>query len=296
MRCSVMSCSTSLIARGSFRIVRCTAKISASLAPAEALTARCRSSRRWAARLRAVARRPISSGTSSRFTVQVGTSAGPVRTMWTLPRASPGATATPWMRLRAGRGTDLGSWVGTGRATIAASALRARAAGGWATGLKTRGSVVRREPAHLHPPPGMAFRTGPAASADGSDAPGLAALLLTRDSIMASSEPAARVPKSAAFLFLLGFALLAAGLGFAFAPHYSWQVVQVARQAGELGLSNGTLVVGGLVCFGLGLVARTAGAIPPPQDTRAESEALQSELHILNEQFSTKLAQIRTSV
>jgi hypothetical protein len=113
---------------------------------------------------------------------------------------------------------------------------------------------------------------------------------------MASSDPAARAPKSAGFLFVLGFGLLAAGLGFAFAPHYSWQVVQVAQQAAGLGLSNGALVVGGLVCFGLGLVARAAGAMPPPQDTRAESEALQSELHILNEQFSTKLAQIRTSV
>lgn len=113
---------------------------------------------------------------------------------------------------------------------------------------------------------------------------------------MASSDPAARSPKSAGFLFFLGFALLASGVGFAFAPHYSWQVMKIARQAGELGLSNGALVVGGLVCFGLGLVARAVGTPPPPTDTRAESEALQSELHILNEQFSTKLAQIRASV
>jgi hypothetical protein len=110
------------------------------------------------------------------------------------------------------------------------------------------------------------------------------------------ASPDARSHKSAGFLFLLGFALLATGVAFAFAPHYSWQVVKIARQASAFGLSNGELVVGGLLCLGMALVARTAASAPPPPDTRAETEALQSELHILNEQFSTKLAQIRTSV
>jgi hypothetical protein len=113
---------------------------------------------------------------------------------------------------------------------------------------------------------------------------------------MATSDHTARSSKSAGFLFLLGFALLAAGIGFALAPQYSWQVTKIARQASAFGLSNGALVVGGLVCFGLGLVARAAGQTPPPPDTRAESEALQSELHILNEQLSTKLAQLRTGL
>ncbi|HEX6883640.1 MAG TPA: hypothetical protein VF530_09685 [Planctomycetota bacterium] len=113
---------------------------------------------------------------------------------------------------------------------------------------------------------------------------------------MATSAHAARSSKSAGFLFLLAFALLAAGAGFAYAPHYSWQVTQVARQAAALGLSNGALFVGGLVCFGLALVARAAGRGPELPDTRAESEALQSELHLLNEQLSTKLAQIRASL
>lgn len=113
---------------------------------------------------------------------------------------------------------------------------------------------------------------------------------------MASSAPAARSSKSAGFLFFLAFALLATGAGFAFAPQYSWQVTQVARQAALLGLSNGALFVGGLVCFGLALVARAAARGPELPDTRAESEALQSELHLLNEQLSTKLAQIRTSL
>jgi len=113
---------------------------------------------------------------------------------------------------------------------------------------------------------------------------------------MATPAHAARSSKSAGFLFLLAFALLAAGAGFAFAPQYSWQVTKVARQAAALGLSNGALFVGGLVCFGLALVARAAGRAPELPDTRAESEALQSELHLLNEQVSTKLAQVRSSL
>ena len=55
------------------------------------------------------------------------------------------------------------------------------------------------------------------------------------------------------------------------------------------------LVIGGLVCFGLGIVARVAGSTQV-LDTRSESEALQSELKLLNEQLSTKLAQLRTSL
>lgn len=113
---------------------------------------------------------------------------------------------------------------------------------------------------------------------------------------MASTEFATRSHKGAAFLFLLGFGLVAAGAGFAFAPHYSWQVTKIAKQASELGLQNGALFVGGLVTLGMAIVARVAGSPPPVHDSSGETEALQSELRLLNEQTSTKLAQLRTSL
>lgn len=113
---------------------------------------------------------------------------------------------------------------------------------------------------------------------------------------MATTEFATRSHKGAGFLFLLGFALVATGVGFAFAPHFSWQVARVARQASQLGLENGALLVGGLVVLGLGVVARVSGAPAPAHDSRGEIEALQSEFHLFNEQVSNKLAQLRTAL
>jgi hypothetical protein len=113
---------------------------------------------------------------------------------------------------------------------------------------------------------------------------------------MASTEFATRSNRSATFLFLLGFGLVAAGAAFAFAPQYSWQVTKIARQASALGLQYGALFISGLVVIGLGVVARASGAPAPAQDTRGELESLQSELHLFNEQVSTKLAQVRTAV
>ncbi len=113
---------------------------------------------------------------------------------------------------------------------------------------------------------------------------------------MASTEFATRSHKGAAFLFLVGFALVAVGAAFAFAPHYSWQVAKVARQASALGVQNGALFVGGLFFFGLGIVARVASSTTPVHDTRGESEALQAEIHLVNEQLSTKISQLRTSL
>lgn len=113
---------------------------------------------------------------------------------------------------------------------------------------------------------------------------------------MASTEFATGSHRGERFLFLLGFALVVGSIGLALAPHYSWQVTKVARLANGMGLQNGALLVGGLVLFGLGIVARVAGAAAPVTDQRAEYEALQSELSIFNEQLTTKLAQLRTAL
>jgi len=113
---------------------------------------------------------------------------------------------------------------------------------------------------------------------------------------MASSDHGSPKTSGAGVLFFAGSALMAAGAGFAFAPHYSWQVVKIARQAQALGLENGTLFVGGLVLFGLGLVARAAAAAARPQDRSGEMQSLQAELSLGNEQLANKLAQVRAAL
>lgn len=113
---------------------------------------------------------------------------------------------------------------------------------------------------------------------------------------MASTEFATRSNRGAAFLFLMGFALVAAGVGFAFAPHFSWRVAQAAKFASDVGLQSGVLIVCGFIFTGMGIVARGSSSASPVHDDRAEKEALQSELSMLNEQLSTKLAQVRTSL
>ena len=113
---------------------------------------------------------------------------------------------------------------------------------------------------------------------------------------MASTEFATGSHKGERFLFLLGLALVAVGAGFALAPHYSWQVTKVAHAASAMGLHGGSLLVGGLVLIGLGIVARSVSSAQPAADNRAEYEALQSDLNLFNEQLTTKLAQMRAAI
>jgi hypothetical protein len=113
---------------------------------------------------------------------------------------------------------------------------------------------------------------------------------------MATTHTGSRSTKGATLLFLLGLALVGLGAAFAYAPKFSWQLAKIAEQASALGLQNGALVVGGLVVLGLGIVARVASPAAPATDTREELEGLQAELHLQNEQLSTKLGQLRTAL
>ena len=105
-----------------------------------------------------------------------------------------------------------------------------------------------------------------------------------------------RSSKGATFLFLLGLALVGAGAAFAYAPKYSWQVAKIAEQASAYGVQNGALVVGGLVVLGLAIVARSAGGSAPSSDTKEELEGMQAAIHLLSEQLSTKVGQLRTAL
>lgn len=113
---------------------------------------------------------------------------------------------------------------------------------------------------------------------------------------MATTEHGSSRSSGAGILSLLGLALVGAGAGFAFAPHYSWQVVKIARQAHALGLENGTLVVGGLLMLGLALLAKSLAAASAAPDHSAEIQGLQSELSLVNEQIANKLGQLRASL
>lgn len=109
-----------------------------------------------------------------------------------------------------------------------------------------------------------------------------------------SSTPAGTGRTGAGFLFFLGFCLVAAGVGFAAAPHYSWTVTKIARQAATLGVQNGVLVVGGLILLGLGIVARNRGSSASAE--ASEDDGSGEELHLLNEQLSAKFSQTRTAL
>jgi len=113
---------------------------------------------------------------------------------------------------------------------------------------------------------------------------------------MASTEFATRSHKGAGFLFLMGFAFLATGVGFAFAPQFSWKVHTFALKVNEFGLQNGVLAMAGVVIFALGIVARVAGSSAPVRDSGDANEDLRSEMNLLNEQVSNKLGQLRTAL
>jgi hypothetical protein len=113
---------------------------------------------------------------------------------------------------------------------------------------------------------------------------------------MATTDHGSSQSSGAGFLSFLGLALIGAGAGFAFAPHYSWQVVKIARQAQALGLDNGTLVVGGLVLLGLAVLAKNLAAASAPRDNTGEIQGLQSELALVNEQVANKFSQVRAAL
>lgn len=106
--------------------------------------------------------------------------------------------------------------------------------------------------------------------------------------------PSARAHRTGAgLLSLIGLGLFSAGAAFATAPLYSSRLTQFAEQAAHYGLENGTLLLGGLVFFGLALTARASGR---PRKQEAQENPLAGELRLLGEQLSAKLAQLRTSM
>lgn len=112
-----------------------------------------------------------------------------------------------------------------------------------------------------------------------------------RDSTGATFTPAASRTGGidAALLFVTGFAMATAGLLLAAAPGLSWQLTKVLVKLDSLGLSTGTLFMGGMALVGLGMVSRSIANLPSPGEDEPESA-------LLLEQLATDLAQTRASL
>ena len=96
-------------------------------------------------------------------------------------------------------------------------------------------------------------------------------------------------------LLFLGFVATGAGAAFAASPHFSWQVQKIARQVHAYGVGNDVLIVGGLLLFGLGLVARAvagnAKLSRAPQPQNDNSDVLRAVDGLVRE-----VGDVRTSV
>jgi len=95
-------------------------------------------------------------------------------------------------------------------------------------------------------------------------------------------------------LFLFGFGMTAAGVALATAPHFSWKLVQIGRQASALGIDNGALMVGGFVVFMLGFVARTAARAGSPTVSAVVSSG--SDGSLVGEQVAADLIELKRAV
>ena len=93
-----------------------------------------------------------------------------------------------------------------------------------------------------------------------------------------------------AFLMTLGFGILAAGIGLSLAPEYSWKVTKLARQLEALGFQPGPITMGGLILFGLGIVARTRTTASPV------SAGQDSDFLMVADQLATDLSRMNSSL
>ena len=103
-----------------------------------------------------------------------------------------------------------------------------------------------------------------------------------------------------AFFFFFGFLLTAFGTALSFAPEFSWRLTRIGQELASMGVQNGVLVVGGLILFGMGLLARQGGRRGPAvvaqtvkEDTSVKED---EEFQLLVDQMTTRLGQLRTSI
>ncbi len=99
-----------------------------------------------------------------------------------------------------------------------------------------------------------------------------------------------------AFLFLLALGLgnFGAGAAFAFGPPYSWQLTRISRTVAELGIENGSLLVGGMFFLALAFMFRSQARM---QASRNEvTEGRESDLSQIVDQLASEVARIRAGI
>jgi hypothetical protein len=86
----------------------------------------------------------------------------------------------------------------------------------------------------------------------------------------------------AAFIMFLGLTFTLAGVALALGPRFSWKLGQISRGFSYLGVHGGTLLIGGVILAGLGLVrraqAQSALAADEPNDDQLILERVASDL------------------
>jgi hypothetical protein len=95
-------------------------------------------------------------------------------------------------------------------------------------------------------------------------------------------------------LFVTGGVIAVFGLALAAAPEYSWHLTKIAQALATAGVESGTLIVGGLVLLGVGLLARQRTSVAIAMAHQGHEED-RSDFRLVADQLIAKLTQLSTS-
>lgn len=109
---------------------------------------------------------------------------------------------------------------------------------------------------------------------------------------LSGSAPRGNIESSA--LFVAGGVIAVFGLALAAAPEYSWRLTKIAQALATAGVESGILIVGGLVLFGVGLLARQRTPVAIAMAHRGH-EGEHSDFRLVADQLIAKLTQLSTS-
>ncbi len=101
---------------------------------------------------------------------------------------------------------------------------------------------------------------------------------------------------SAAFLFLVGLALVGAGAALVLAPRISLQLVKVGRELASYGIQPGLLLVAGTTVFSMGFVARSVAAAARASRQVEVPQQTDSDFMLVADQLAADLAQVLSSL
>jgi hypothetical protein len=126
----------------------------------------------------------------------------------------------------------------------------------------------------------------------------LASSELESEPAAAIDEPvkASRGSSGALLLFLVGFLLAGGGTTLVFADRLSWELGEVGARLTEMGLQSGLLLLGGLVFFGMAIVARSNRSLAAARPAPEPESSVESDFMLVADQLATDVAQMLTSL